>query len=84
MMDKEIYFRKIVQLTVEKLKELIQLKTEENKEIIELAEREALDRGIDLEKIKAQTANNEQVKARTKEHKGVNWMGVIAEFLDGL
>ncbi|MFN8334469.1 MAG: hypothetical protein U0U09_05025 [Cyclobacteriaceae bacterium] len=80
-MDNEFYTRKIKQLTDERLKELIQLKTMENQEIVALAEKEAIDRGIDLETIAARIHENNPSKHKTKQDEQVNWMGVIADFL---
>lgn len=83
-MDYEFYSRKIKQLTDERLKELIQLKTKENQEIIVLAEKEAIDRGIDLETIAARIPDNKQKKDKTKQDEQVDWMGGIADFLNGI
>lgn len=83
-MDYEFYSRKIKQLTDERLKELIQLKTKWNQEIVALAEKEAVDRGIDLETIAARIPDNKQKKDKTKQDEQVDWMGGIADFLNGL
>lgn len=83
-MDYEFYSRKIKQLTDERLKELIQLKTKENQEIVALAEKEAIDRGIDLETIDARIPDNKQKKDKTKQDEQVDWMGCIADFLNGI
>ena len=83
-MDKELFIRKIKQLTDEKLKELIQLKTKGNRDIIELAEKEAIARGIDLETIEPRVVEGGGEKTKTKDDKGINWMWHIAQFLDGL
>ena len=83
-MDKDLFAGKIKQLTDEKLKELIQLKTKGNRNIIELAEKEAVDRGIDLESIEPRNAENRGDEIKTKEDKGINWMWHIAQFFDGL
>lgn len=84
IMDKELYARKIKQLTDEKLKELVQLKTKGNHSIIELAEKEAVDRGIDLATIDVRIKETGQEKNRTKEDKGINWMWVITNFFNEL
>lgn len=83
-MDNEFFLPKIKQLTDERLKELIRLKTKENQKIIALAEKEAVDRGIDLKTIDLGAVENGQEKKKTKKDEGVNWMGVIADFLSEL
>ncbi|HSF71724.1 MAG TPA: hypothetical protein VLA25_05480 [Methylotenera sp.] len=83
-MENEFFLPKIKQLTDERLKELIRLKTKENQKIIALAEKEAVDRGIDLKTIDLGAVENGQDKNKTKEDKGLNWLGVIADFLSEL
>jgi hypothetical protein len=80
--DKEFYTRKIKQLTDDKLKELLQLRSKENLHIIELAENEAIKRGIDLGAIEPKPMRGKETK--TKNEKGINWPGVLADILSGL
>jgi hypothetical protein len=82
MIDKELYKRKIEQLSDIKLKELLVLNMKENADIIALAEDEAFKRGIDPKNIQADRGPTTGTK--TKKDEGVNWAGVLADILSGL
>jgi hypothetical protein len=79
-MDKEFYDRKIRQLTDDKLKELLQLRNKENWEIMELAEKEAIERGIDLETIEAKV-KQDGGENKIKKEVGISWPSVLADIL---
>lgn len=81
-MDSEFFTQKIKQLTNEKLKELIRLKTKENREIVELAEKEAIERGIDLATIDPRIKEISHKKKMPKSSEGLYWMSVLAQFLN--
>jgi len=78
-MDREFYFRKIQQLTDDRLKELLQLRTKDNVEIIRLAEAEALKRGIDITTIEPRPKN--QTNTKSKKDKEFSWANFLAYFI---
>jgi hypothetical protein len=81
-LDKEFYAQKIKQLTDDRLKELLQLRNKEILDIIGLAEKEAIERGIDLRTIEPKT--NEEQGTKTKKEEGISWPSVLADILSGL
>lgn len=78
-MNNEFYFRKIQQLTDDKLKELLQLRTKDNTEIINLAEAEALKRGIDITTIESRPKN--QTRTKSKKDEEFSWTEFLAYFI---
>jgi hypothetical protein len=81
MIDKNLYRRKINELTDDKLKELLRLKNKENLDIMELAKEEAISRNLDLSVIEKKAAPKSG--AMTKKEQGINWAGVLADILSG-
>lgn len=81
-MDKGYFEREIKQLTDNKLKELLQLRNKENLEIIKLAEKEAIERGVDLETIRVNIKQTERTTSENGE--GRIWPSILADVLFGI
>jgi succinate dehydrogenase flavin-adding protein (antitoxin of CptAB toxin-antitoxin module) len=81
-MDKGYFEREIKQLPDDKLKELLQLRNKENLEIMKLAEKEAIERGVDLETIEVKIKQSERTKS--KNSGGRIWPSILADVLFGL
>ena len=81
-MDKEYFKRRLNQLTDDKLKELLQLRNKENLEIMKLAEKEAIERGVDVAAIEVDISKSERTKSKNSE--GVIWRSILADILFGL
>lgn len=78
-MDKEFYFRRIQQLTDDKLRELLQLRKKNNTQIISMAETEALKRGIDIATIESQPKS--QTDTKSNKDKEFSWIEFIGHFI---
>lgn len=83
-MDKDFYMRKIRQLSNEKLIELLQHRTRENHEIMALAEKEASDRGMDLQSLDTPRSNTTRKISRQKKDTGITWKYILGEIVSGL
>lgn len=83
-MDKDFYMRKIRQLSNEKLIELLQHRTRENHEIMVLAEKEASDRGMDLQSLDTPRRNTPTNTSRQKKDTGITWKDILGEIVSGL
>jgi hypothetical protein len=81
-MDKEYFKRRLNQLTDDKLKELLQLRNKENLEIMKLAEKEAIERGVDVAAIEVDISKSERTKSKNSE--GVIWRSILADILFGI
>jgi hypothetical protein len=81
-MDNEYFEQRINQLTDDKLKELLQLRNRENLEIMKLAEKEAIERGVDLTTVEINIKQSERTKSKNSE--GVIWRSILADILFGL
>lgn len=83
-MDKNFYIRKIRELPDEKLIELLQHRTRENHEIMVLAEKEAIDRGMDLQSLDTPRNNATRKTSKQEKETGITWKDILGDFLSGL